>query len=528
MGDTVQAALTLAGRGEIGRALHMLSVAMSDAGLSEVQRGSATRTYSRLVGRIVPDRYHPQVQRDLLRCFARADVDTQQLARVTATLLLLKPQSTALLARDPLWIAFLTQCLNVDPAMEARLTALRGDVFGSLREDTPGSDVIGLAAALALQAFAGGYLGPDAAIPIEQPVSLASMLAFAQYRPLVEWPHPVPATGDLPDDVAALIALLVQRTVTDLREEAVLAAAMPRIDRAARARDAVSTLVQEQYRAHPYPRWTAPPAAEPVAIGPIIARLPGVDRSALPPTTTDVLIAGCGTGYEALDLARRDTTLRLTALDLSDVSLAYAQRMARRFGVDAIRFAQGDILDLSSSPEQYDVVISTGVLHHMARPADGLSCLARVLRPGGMLRLGLYSTRARTLVRQAHALIERHGWSADRGGAQALRAHILGLSDDDPLAPLRQSDDFYSVPGCIDLLFHASEQSFTLPRMGEMLDEQGLTLAGLDIDQNTHGLFRQSFGQSRSLLDLAAWDSLEARHPHLFAAMVHLWAQLPR
>src|SRR3546814_13016360 len=99
---------------------------------------------------------------------------------------------------------------------------------------------------------------------------------------------------------------------SDLRR---LAAALPGIGATNRP---ASQQVRAQYESHPYPRWQAPPTPRPAALRALIASLPGIDRDALPPAPLATLIAGCGTGYEAIDLARTDPSSAITAIDLND------------------------------------------------------------------------------------------------------------------------------------------------------------------------------------------------------------------
>src|SRR3546814_16338636 len=113
--------------------------------------------------------------------------------------------------------------------------------------------------------------------------------------------------------------------------------------------DLASQQVRAQYESHPYPRWQAPPTPRPAALRALIASLPGIDRDALPPAPLATLIAGCGTGYEAIDLARTDPSLAITAIDLSRASLAYAQRNAAEMGLGAIAFVQGALPALGSA-----------------------------------------------------------------------------------------------------------------------------------------------------------------------------------
>nr|WP_286207632.1 class I SAM-dependent methyltransferase [Hephaestia sp. MAHUQ-44] len=287
-----------------------------------------------------------------------------------------------------------------------------------------------------------------------------------------------------------------------------------------------SQQVRTQYESHPYPRWHAPPPPRPTDVRAHLAGLPGIDRAALPPAPFATLVAGCGTGYEAIDLARTDPSLVITGVDLSRASLAFAQRNAASLGLAAITFAQGDLLDLSPENGRFDFITATGVLHHLADPLEGVRALAGVLAPGGVMRIALYSRRARALVRDAHALIEAQGWQGD-DGIRALRAHILALPPEAPLARLTESDDFWSLSGCRDLLFHVLEHQFDLPEIAWMLDAAGLNLAGIDASPEARRLFHERFGDHASPLDPQRWDTLEADHPALFAGMIPLWCQKP-
>ncbi len=450
----VERARDLLGSGDAGKALEALSGALALA--PEV----AAAPYARLLAQITPRGWFARLDSDLRVCLAAPDVDPQTLARTAARLLLLKyPEpGIAQAGEDPLWIAFLTRCINVDPAMEARLAwmADRAELGTALRE------------ALAVQAFASEYVWGGEALGVPR---------------------------------AALV---------EMAEERALAEALPDIGG---PRDAASAAVRAQYEANPYPRWRAPPAPAPISLREALRA-----RGGQPEAAVAVLVAGCGTGFEPIDLARTDPSITVTALDLSRASLAYGARMARGLGVERIRFAAGDLRDVARLRQSFDLVTSTGVLHHMADPAAGLASLAGVLKPGGLLRIALYSARARQWVAEAHRTIVDHGWEATPEGIRAFRAHILALPPGTSLARLRESDDFYTLSGCRDLCFHAHEHWFRLPAIGAMLAGAGLELLGLDLPPEA-----ARFDADRR--DLGAWDAIEAAHPHLFAGMYQLWCR---
>lgn len=505
---TAAMGLFLADHGDPGTAAQLLSRAMT---LADAPRDRVAPALARLLAGLSPDAWHPRLDADLRACLAEPTVNVQDLARVTAQTLLLKQTwfdgaaaTLEAMGRDPLWLAFLSQCLNVSAAMEARLDAVRAAL--ATTPDASGEGRDALICVLGLGAFASEYAAPAVA---------AEGLLAALSRPLT-------AAEATRLDAGPMQAMLIRRTVEEPARERALAERIPALTPL--GEDAVSTVVRAQYEANPYPRWSAPPAPEPRAMRDVIAALPGLDQRAFGGRAETVLVAGCGTGFEPIDLARTDPSLAITAMDLSRASLAHGMRVAEDLNLTTVRFVQGDILALDPVDAWFDVVTSTGVIHHMARPEDGLARLAGVLRPGGVVRLGLYSERARALVRRAHDLIRAKGWTPVDADIRAFRAHVLALPETEPLAMLRDSADFYSLSGCRDLVFHVQEHRYTPPQLGGLIDGAGLRLVGFDASEEAVAAFRKAFGAADPL-DLDLWDRLEIRQPHLFAGMYHLWAQ---
>lgn len=441
------------------QALPMLSHALA------IDPAAAAPAYAELLCNLSLTGWPAQLEADLVTCLHAASLDPQGLARTAARMLLVK-YPEPVVEESPLWKAFLIRCINVDPAMEARLVWLAA-------QDLPD----GLRDALAVQAFASEYVWGGEALGV-------------------------------PADAVAEIA-----------EEWALASAMPSLGDSG---DVVSRAVRDQYEGNPYPRWRIPAGRQRVSVAQHLAALGAPQEQPLA-----VLVAGCGTGFEPVDLTRMDPTLSITALDLSAASLAYGKRMAGVLGVEQVRFVQGDILDVAKLDQRFGLVNCTGVLHHMDRPEAGLAALAEVTRPGGVLRLALYSERARAWVAEAHRAIAAHGWDASPAGIRAFRAHVLALPPEQPLARLRESDDFYTLSGCRDLCFHVREHWYRLPAIVEMLAGAGLELLMLDAPPEAHYLFTQLYGTASDRRNWALWDQLEATVPHLFAGMFHLWVRKP-
>lgn len=526
----------LVARGDRGAATQLLRRAIANTTEDGEGRRQVASAFAALLAGFSGRTWHARLEQDVLACLAVPNIDHQVLARLAAELLMARepepePEPEPVLERiaaDPLWRAFLSRCLNVDALMEGRIADLRVRLVARQRGQGLSPDLFPLACGLALQAFAGEYLDtPDLETPDNgETGAFDAVLAAAQYRPLIAVEDRL--TPAILDHLAAvphgLGALLVQRTLTDPRRERVLAENLPAV-RSSEVEDAVSAAVRRQYEASPYPRWTAPPASPPRRLADVVAGLPGV---AAPTQVDRVLIAGSGTGYEALDLAQMDPGLSIVALDLSRASLAYGARKAQDWGIKTLAFVQGDILDLEQMTREgggFDLAVSTGVLHHMDDPAAGLAAIIRAIRPGGLIRLALYSESARAPVRAAHALIREQGLTASPDDIRAFRRQVLAVGEGSALAALRTSDDFYSLSGCRDLLFHVHEHHFTLPRVADLLAGQGLRLVGFDVPPEGARLFREMHGAGADALDLTLWDAVEARAPTLFAGMYQMWGR---
>lgn len=103
------------------------------------------------------------------------------------------------------------------------------------------------------------------------------------------------------------------------------------------------------------------------------------------PDGATVLDVPCGGGVAFRGLAS-DQAIRYVAADLSSVMLARARAEARRRGLRQIEFVQADVEALPFGDASFDLCITYTGLHCFPDPAAAVGELARVLRPGGIVR----------------------------------------------------------------------------------------------------------------------------------------------
>ncbi len=111
------------------------------------------------------------------------------------------------------------------------------------------------------------------------------------------------------------------------------------------------------------------------------------------PGNARILEIGCGTGQMSLYLARADRLV--IGADLTRTSLELAVAAAHRFKLDRVLFLETDLHRPGLRAGSFDVVYSSGVLHHTPNPRASFARIAQLARPGGMIVLGVYNAIAR-------------------------------------------------------------------------------------------------------------------------------------
>lgn len=435
------------------------------------------------------------------------------------------------LGADPLLLALLQTRAICDIELERLLTTIRRVL---LQEALSGQVTdteyrwFALACALAHQCFINEYvfaldgnertqsqrLIDRVVSALESGISLLpiEVAIVACYLPL----HRLPLASKL--DVRSWPASLDALLMRQLREPLAELADSARIPALTEVEDAVSREVRDQYEENPYPRWTTPQPVRGTTLEDFLHDQFSVAATGL--AESDILIAGCGTGEHSIETARRFPQSRLLAIDINRSGLAYARRKTRELGLANIEYAVADILKLGTLDRRFDLIESVGVLHHLADPEAGWRGLLSLLRPGGVMRIGLYSALGRQQLDPGRALIAERSYRPTVDDIRLWRQELIGRNQ--PIA----SSDFFTTSGCRDLCFNVMEHRFTLPRIKAFLEANRLTLLGLEAPVEARQEFVKQNRDWAAQADLDLWDKFERAHPRVFQAMYFFWAQI--
>lgn len=466
----------------------------------------------------------------------RAGWDLQRLA--TRWPSVLKPDDLAGLDGEALMCALLQAAQICDANVEhfltmARRSLLRWADAGHLLPH--GSSFF---AALACQCFINEYVFAvepeestqatrlrervEEALAAGQAVAPLQVLAVASYFPLAEVAHSAALLHTpKPGGLQAVLTQQLQEPAEELR----LRAGLPRLTA---IEDGISQEVRAQYEESPYPRWVRLPGrASGLTVNQTLQQL--FPRSSFKPLAQGdaprILVAGCGTGQHPIDTSLRFADASLLAVDLSLSSLAYAKRKAREMGIASIAFAQADILQMGSLQERFDVIESSGVLHHLADPQQGWRVLLGLLKPGGVMKLGFYSELARRDIVRIRRHIAQRGYPATPEGIRQCREDLLGSADDGQWGRVTKSSDFFSTSTCRDLLFHVQEHRTTLTAIADFLKQHDLAFLGFELDPHIVNAYRSRFPDDPAATDLAQWQLFENDNPDVFFNMYQFWVQ---
>ena len=490
---------------------YMLAIQAAPEVLTYKQR------FLELAGKMEFAQHNPHFEKTLLACFNTPELDCDSAQTLWLSLLQVHPDFAFIFfgkdknyakLETPFFLQGIDRMLIGYTDFENFILRLRRDLLEEPNHTT-------LTAALAGYVFRTEYILDVTADEqkevnnlqekLEQDPSNERLVAtYACYAPL----H----TLKNANDVARLhskgaLAQLVQTQITEwdaLRTTAKKIEPLTEID------PGLSSAVQAQYEEFPYPVWRN---LQKVSISPEIA--PVISKKG-----ARILIAGCGTGFEAAVYAAALPDAEILAIDLSRASLAYAIRKTEALGLKNITFKQADILRLGDIElEPFDFISSSGVLVCLEDPLAGWKILTNLLKPGGMMHIALYSEIARQDVVHGREVIAKGGYTNDREGMLKFRRESTDIVAPQHLDMLHKRLDWYALSTLRDMLFHVKEHRFTLPQIKEYLDTLGLEFVHFIMKDQRLAHYRAQFPHDLHATSLDNWHTYEQENPETFFRM---------
>jgi SAM-dependent methyltransferase len=188
----------------------------------------------------------------------------------------------------------------------------------------------------------------------------------------------------------------------------------------------------------------------------------------------DILVAGCGTNQGAL-IAYTNPGAHVVAMDVSGPSIAHHRFLKDRYDLSNLELRHLPIEEAGSLNRNFDLVICTGVLHHLADPKEGMRALAHCLRAEGVAALMLYARYGRAGVEILQALFRDLDLQQDEASILVVKGTLAALPKDHPVQGyLELAPDLQFDAGLVDTFLHGRDRSYTVDDCLELLDSAGL------------------------------------------------------
>ena len=190
----------------------------------------------------------------------------------------------------------------------------------------------------------------------------------------------------------------------------------------------------------------------------------------------DVLVAGCGT-WQAAKFALCHPGARVTAIDVTTTSLEHTEALKQKYDMTNLETRQLAIENVAELDQQFDLIVCTGVLHHLADPDAGLRALRSVLKPDGAMYLMLYASYGRYGIYMIQDYCRRLGVEPSTQEINDLNAMIKSLPQLHPLLLTlrggREPLDPYTVT---DALLNPRERAYSVPELLDFLQRNDMRL----------------------------------------------------
>src|ERR1700727_2994503 len=149
----------------------------------------------------------------------------------------------------------------------------------------------------------------------------------------------------------------------------------------------------------------------------------------------EILVAGCGTS-QAARYALREPEARVTAIDISETSLRHTSDLQRKYSLHNLELHLLPLEAIKDLGRTFDLIVCTGVLHHLPEPDVGLRALRDALSRKGAMHLMVYATYGRVgiYMLQEYCRMLRIGTTAD--DLRELATLLGTLPRDHPMANL--------------------------------------------------------------------------------------------
>ena len=168
---------------------------------------------------------------------------------------------------------------------------------------------------------------------------------------------------------------------------------------------------------------------------------------------------------------------RFWEFDVSDSSLGHEAYLKQKHRLDNLELLHMSLGEIGSLGRTFDLIVCTGVLHHLPDPEAGLRCLRDVLKPHGVISIMLYGYFPRVGVYMLQEVFRLLGLKQDVAGIGIVKRAIDMLPTSHYLNVYRRiAPDLGYDSGLVDTFLHPADRAFTVSEILKLARDNDLTL----------------------------------------------------
>ena len=226
----------------------------------------------------------------------------------------------------------------------------------------------------------------------------------------------------------------------------------------------------------------------------------------------DILIAGCGTNQAAI-FAYTNPGSKVVAIDVSQASLDHQSYLKDRYALRNLEIHRLPIEEVDSLNQDFDLIVSTGVLHHLEDPVVGMRSLGECLKLDGVAAIMVYARYGRIGVELLQSVFREIGLQQTVRDLFTVKEGIALLPEAHPLRSyLSVAPDLQFDAGLVDTFLHGRDRSYSVDDCLDLVARGDLTFQGwffkslYEPESNVVGHFYERIAK---LPDQQRWSAME-------------------
>jgi len=188
-----------------------------------------------------------------------------------------------------------------------------------------------------------------------------------------------------------------------------------------------------------------------------------------------VLVAGCGTEQAAI-IAKLSPQHDVIGVDLSSNSLKNQKRLIDKHKINNLKLICSDFRELKFE-QKFDLIISTGVIHHLEDPGSALKYFYENIKDDGAISLMVYGNKSTFATNELRKLFFQLNLRQNKEGIEYVRKIFNKINPAHPgVIHTKNSSELKYDSGIVDHILHQSEHFYSIREFNTLLNNNKLII----------------------------------------------------